>query len=94
MTDVFYPGPVHVAYSPVDPFDIGEPRTFAEDDVTFLTVPSWGEMDRLANIERAAREVAEGWFGHGDTNERLFKLTPAMLVLRAALDGESDTDDR
>jgi hypothetical protein len=80
MTDVFFPGPIHVAYSPFDPFDIGEPRTFSEDDVTFLTVPSWGEMDRLATVELAARALCEL-----RTDKWTDDHNAALAALRAAL---------
>jgi hypothetical protein len=49
-----FDGPVVIAISETDPGDMGEPRSFTSDGVTYLTVPpskAWGWAEDLAEMK-------------------------------------------
>jgi hypothetical protein len=70
-------GPVEIAFTETDPGDYGEPHLFAEEDVTFVTVPTWDLVGRLARLDekRLARAllIAFPHLGH-----RLIERVPAI----------------
>lgn len=60
-----YDGPVVIETSDEDPGDMGEPRQFTADGVTYLTVPppeAWGWKDLQAALARADRWIDEYGF--------------------------------
>ena len=55
-------GLVVITESDIDPGELGEPRIFSEDGVTFVTVPSWddpmtGRARQMWDVISAARDV-------------------------------------
>ena len=74
-------GPVEIAFTTVDPGDYGEPRIFAEDDVTFVTVPTWAT---IANLRVAHEKTAEALV---IAVQQAVVAESQVATLRAALDG-------